>query len=316
MGTRYLRNHQIDKAKWDNCVAKAVNGIIYAYSWYLDIVSENWDAIVDGDYQRVLPLPFKLKYGVHLVYQPFFTQQLGIISQSILTEKVVTQFLNAIPPKFSYVEINLSSFNKVDDSKFKIEPQLNHELDLINSYKNISKKYADNLKRKLKKTDLSGLFINPSTKPDEIIQLFMLNKGKKIPHLRESEYVLLKRLIYASIHRGAAQVYGVYSERNVLCAGAFFVYANQKLTFLFSGLSEEGKELNAMAFLIDHVIKRNSGNHVTLDFEGSNDAGLARFYKSFGSKEISYHKIIINRLNLFYRMAMKLSRKYRFILSS
>lgn len=316
MKIRYFKHHEIDKQKWDQCVAGSVNGIIYAYSWYLDLVCEDWDALIDGDYRRVFPLPFKQKYGVHLIYQPFFTQQLGIISQLIITEEIVTQFLNAIPAKFNYVEINLNSFNKIEESKFKIKTQLNHELDLINSYKNISKNYSENLKRKLKKTAKSGLFINPSTKPDEIIKLFIKNKGKELKHLRESDYITLRRLIYAAIHRGAAQVYGVYTANNVLCAGGFFVLANQKLTFLFSGLSELGRDKSALAFLLDYVIQINAGKHLTLDFEGSNSLGLARFYKSFGSQEIIYFKTIINKLNLVYRIGIKLSRKYRFILSS
>ncbi len=310
MDIKYLQNHQIDKLKWDHCIAASVNGIVYAYSWYLDIVSEDWDALIDGDYDRVFPMPFKQKLGVQLIYQPFFTQQLGIISKSILTEDIVTKFLNAIPSKFKHVEINLNSYNKIDQSKFKVKTQLNHELDLINSYKNISKKYSENLKRKLKQTKKSGLFINPSTNPDEIIKLFNKNKGKALKHLRENDYIKLRRLIYFAIHRGSAQVYGVYNENNVLCAGGFFVLANQKMTFLFSGISVEGRDLNASAFLLDYVIQRNSGKHLTFDFEGSNNTGLARFYKSFGSEKTTYFKIVMNNLNLIYRIGMKLSRKY------
>ena len=315
MEIRYLENHQIDKAKWDDCVSKSVNGIVYAYSWYLDVVSEDWDALIDGDYQRVFPLPFKQKHGVRLIYQPFFTQQLGVISQSILTQDIVTQFLNSIPKKFNYIEINLNNFNKIDSSKFEIKPLLNHELDLINSYKNISKKYSGNLKRKLKKISASKLFISPNTKPDEIINLFSHFKAREFPHLRENDYIVLRRLIYTAIHRGVAQIYGVYNSCNILCAGGFFLYANQKITFIFSGSTPEGRDLSAIAFLIDYVIHRNSGKHLTLDFEGSNNPGLAQFYKSFGSKEIIYFKTTINRLNLFCRIGMKLSRKYRFILS-
>jgi len=308
MEIRYLKNHEIDKVKWDACISKSFNGIIYAYSWYLDIVCEDWDALIDGDYLRVFPLPVKRKFGTNLIYQPFFTQQLGVISQNILTQEVVTEFLNAIPKTFNYIEIQLNNFNKVDQAKFEIKPFLNHELDLINSYENIKKKYTENLKRKLKKTAESGLFININSSPDEIIKLFINNKGKLIPQLKESDYITLRRIIYTAIHRGIAQVYGVYDSRNILCAGGFFLVSNRKITFLFSGLSKEGKETNSMAFLLDQVIKINSNQHLTFDFEGSNDPGLAKFYKSFGSKEIIYYNLIINRLNLIYKIGLKLWR--------
>lgn len=311
MKINYLDNSEIDKKKWDECIKKSFNGIIYAYSWYLDIVCEDWAALVDDDYLRVFPLPIKYKYGVHLVYQPFFTQQLGVISQNILTQEVVEKFLLAIPKRFKYIELNLNTLNKVDASKYKVRACLNHELDLINSYENIHKKYAENLKRNLKKAEQSGLFINPNTKPDEIIRLFKLNKGKQLSHLRENDYITLHRLIYAAIGKGVAKIYAVYSAQNQLCAGAFFLNSNRKLTFIFSGMNEEGKRVHALAFLIDQVIREHSTKHLTLDFEGSNYEGLARFYKSYGSEKINYFNIIINNLNLPFRMGLVILRKIK-----
>ena len=315
MKIKYLKNHEIDKIKWDHSISKSFNGNVYAYSWYLDIVSESWDALVDGDYQRVFPLPVKRKFGIHLIFQPFFTQQLGIFSQPILTQEVVQEFINAIPTKFKYVEIHLNNFNKINPQKYVIKPLVNHELDLINSYKSISKKYSENLKRKLHKTLDSGLFLNPNSSPDEIIQLFRQNRGKEIHHLKDENYIILKRLIYLAIHKGIAQVYGVYDANNELCAGAFFMLENRKLTFLFSGLSERGRTLNASAYLIDQVIQKNQSQHLTFDFEGSNNPGLARFYKSFGSKEINYYHLKLNRLNPICYLGLKLSRKLKSIRS-
>ena len=33
---QHLTHRQIDKAKWDDCIDKADNGLLYAYSFYLD----------------------------------------------------------------------------------------------------------------------------------------------------------------------------------------------------------------------------------------------------------------------------------------
>ena len=43
---QYLTHEQIDKTKWDNCIHTADNGLIYAYSFYLDAMSKQWDALV------------------------------------------------------------------------------------------------------------------------------------------------------------------------------------------------------------------------------------------------------------------------------
>ena len=66
--------------------------------------------------------------------------------------------------------------------------------------------------------------------------------------------------------------------------------------FLFSGLSAKGKSLGAMPFLIDKFIQNNCVKNNIFDFEGSRDAGLARFYNSFGSTESLYLHIRLNRL--------------------
>ena len=82
MEIKYLKHNQIDKQKWDSAIENAENGLVYALSWYLDIVSPNWDALVVGDYEQVMPVTHKRKYGIKYLIQPPFCQQLGFFSQS------------------------------------------------------------------------------------------------------------------------------------------------------------------------------------------------------------------------------------------
>ena len=303
---RHLKNSEINKKKWDDCVYESFNGMIYAYSWYLDIVAEDWQALIEDDYERIFPLIAGYKWKINYLYQPVFTQQLGIISRKILTEEVVISFLNAIPEKFKFAEINLNTLNKIESGNFKIYQWQNFELDLINLYENLYRNYSTNLKRNLKKAANAGLAISKNAKPDEIIDLFRLNRGKKIKFLKEDHYQKLKRLSYMGVYKGLILVYGVYSNHNQLVAGAIFARSNNKMIFLFSGLSEEGKEIHAIAFLLDSFIKEHAQNHLTLDFEGSNDVNLARFYQSFGSSLCTYPHIRFNRLPFLSRTGVSL----------
>ena len=59
---QYLIHNQINQTKWDATIAECGN--IYAYSWYLDIVHPGWDALVEDDYQSVMPLTGGKKFGV------------------------------------------------------------------------------------------------------------------------------------------------------------------------------------------------------------------------------------------------------------
>jgi len=307
----YLTYDQIDKKKWDDCVEASFNGMVYAKSWYLDIVAEKWEGLVEEDYERVFPLACGKKMGIHYLYQPAFTQQLGVFSKKNLSEQVVIEFLKAIPDRFRFAEINLNTFNNLTTLKKGLQPWKNFELDLIKSYEKLKKSYSTNLKRNLKKAAEYRMQLIKNTKPEEIIRIFRENKGREMLHLKDDDYMKLSRLIYTGIYRGVITTYGVYTPTNDLCAGAVFLKSKKKVIFLFSGLTATGKEYNAMAFLIDSFIQEHVRTHLTLDFEGSNRPGLARFYQSFGAQEISYPHLIINKLPLLIKAGVKVVRMLR-----
>lgn len=302
---RYIINSEIDTDKWDDCIRQAFNGNVYAYSWYLDIVHEDWDALVEGDYEQVMPLPVSKKFGISYIFQPFFVQQLGVFSKSILTPDIVQNFVENIPAEFKLVDINLNSFNTLDSKLFDLTSNKNHVLDLINKYETLSRKYSTNTQRNLKKSLKSNLSLVKGIKPESLIELFKDNKGKAISNWNEAEYQRLHRLMYMAIYKGKGLVYGVFSEQNQLVAGAFFLKSQFRLIFLFSATNRQAKETAAMTFLIDTVIKEFSPSKMILDFEGSNDKNLARFYKGFGAKEVEYLRFRRNKLNFFLNSLYK-----------
>ncbi len=308
---KYLTNEEIDRKKWDSCIQDAFNGMVYACSWYLDIVAEGWEALIENNYESVFPLVHGKKWGIHYLFQPAFTQQLGVFSKNLLTEKVVEGFLLAIPGKYKFAEINLNTFNKVDPEKFQIDFWKNHELDLIKAYDGIFRSYSTNLRRNVRKGLKSDLSVLKSTRPEEIITLFRNNRGRDIHSLSEEHYHQLQRISYTGIYKGLIQTYAVYTSENELCAGAIFLKNKKKMIFLFSGLSSTGKEKGAMPYLIDTFIKDHAQQHLTLDFEGSNDPDLARFYKSFGSEECFYPHLKIDRMPGIIRLGVKLVKKMR-----
>jgi hypothetical protein len=83
-----------------------------------------------------------------------------------------------------------------------------------------------------------------------------------------------------------------------LMAGAVFVRSQHGWIFLFSAVHPEGRESGAMPALIDGFIEQHAGEQTCLDFEGSSDPNLHRFYKGFGASETVYLQVRINRLPL------------------
>ena len=293
----YLTHNKIDKKKWDYAIKHAFNGNIYAFSWYLDLIHEDWEALVEDDYERVMPLTVGKKWGIGYVLQPFFAQQLGVFSTGILTGEHVINFIEKIPRKYPFVQINLNIHNHPDlQAPYQLIRNRNHLLDLIHNYRKLYSHYSQNTKRNLKKSRKFKLSLSKNLNPALVVELFRNNKGKQIKQLKDENYQRLLRLMYASIHKGKAITYGVYTINNELCAAAFFLLENQHLIFLFSGSNQEARQNGAMTFLFDRVIEEFSGTQVVLDFEGSNNENLARFYHGFGSKEVYYNMLKYNLL--------------------
>ncbi|HZJ73572.1 MAG TPA: hypothetical protein VFC87_02095 [Perlabentimonas sp.] len=295
----FLNRDEIDVAKWDSCIARSVNGMVYGYSWYLDIVCESWSALVDEDYRTVFPLPHKAKYGIGYIYQPFFTQQLGLFSTDAICQNLVDTFIGAIPKSFKYIAINLNTFIKTQYPNARITPRVTYHLDLIESYPILSSRYSTNTKRNISRAIANNISIVKGLPP---VQLIELKKQNNVANLKSSHFNTLKKLVSQSIDNGVGEVYGAYNAHNELCAGALFIKANGKAIYLLASSTPEGKAQRAMFRLIDFYIDQNSESNLVLDFEGSNIKSVARFFASFGASPCTYNHIEINRLPWFLKI--------------
>lgn len=311
---RYLTHNQIDTKRWDDCIAQSPDGLVYAWSWYLDVVHPNWEALVEDDYETVMPLTGGKKYGINYLFQPFFTQKLGIFGKEEVCEEKIEQFLEVIPEKFKFAEIRINkSYETYKTHRtyttYKSENHRNIELSLTPDYSVLYANYNSNTKRNLAKAQKQGLTIVEDADPSVIIELFRKNRGKEIKHWGDKEYNRLLNLVEVAKSHDACLVFGVQNTDNQIIAGAFFMISHNKIVFLFSGADEANKENHGLTFLLDHVIKRYSGTQNILDFEGSDNDGLARFYKGFGGEEKYYQELKFNKLNIISNFALKIFKR-------
>ena len=145
-----------------------------------------------------------------------------------------------------------------------------------------------NLRRNIKKARNNRVAVTGHGSVEDIITLFRENRGREVSTVSDNHYKRFTRLCHDYFHRGRALFQAVYNQQNVMVAGAVFLRHQNRLVFIFSGLSEEGKQLGAMPLIIDDMISRNAQSNLIIDFEGSNDPGLARFYQSFGAEKETY----------------------------
>ena len=307
---RHLEHSAIDKKKWDATIAECGN--IYAFSWYLDVVHPCWEALVEDDYQAVMPLTGGKKFGIKYLYQPYFVQQLGVFSKTPLSPEKTAEFLQAIPSKYRFAEFRLNESNTLSDNFQGIEYHRNVLLDLNQDYEAIRANYHTNTKRNLAKAEGNNLQLVDTVIPYHVVALFTDNRGALLDKWGDAEYARLTALTNVAVKRKSAFILGV-TEKGVgqlLCA-AIFMKTDRRITFLFSGLNEEGKQRQAMTYLLDQVIQRYANQSITFDFEGSDDENLARFYLGFGGNETKYPSYTFNRLSPIGKAVLRAWKKIK-----
>ena len=301
---RYLKNSEIDYDRWDDCIKRAYNGNLYAWSWYLDLVCEGWDALVTGDYDQVLPITAGRKYGIRYLYQPPFTQQLGLYSTAAESGLSADDFLEELRHHYRFAEINLNRYNKVTHQAYRVHLRKNFELELIRPYLELRNNYSENTARNIRKAEKEGISISENTDPKSIIAMFRNEKGLEIKKMGDRHYHILEKLIYRSIYKNMAVVAGAFTRENRLCAGLFLLKSHHRIVLIFSANNNVARSTGAMHLLIDSIIKKYAGQALTLDFEGSEIEGLARFYSGFGSTETHYPAIRYNHLPIPVKMSI------------
>jgi hypothetical protein len=292
---QHLTHEQIDKTKWDLCVQQCTNVLPYAFSWYLDRVSPGWEALVSGDYESVMPLTWKKKWGIKYLYQPFFTQQLGVFFKSKETQQEVIHFIRAIPKSYRFIDIHLNSENHFEHLDFKLRKRKNYILQLNKPYDKIAKGYDKHCLRNVKKAKRFNHFIKPA-EPSDIIEFYKKHKGLETKNVGKSDYAMLEQLCKEADKQKMMMAYGVYNDSEELLAGGLFLLSANRVIYLLGTASAKGKESRAMYALIDYMLMQRCGFQVVFDFEGSEIPGIARFFKGFGAEKETYYKFKLNHL--------------------
>jgi hypothetical protein len=295
---QYIKHSEVDSEKWNRCIDGAQNSRVYAYDWHLDRTAIVWDALVLGDYDFVMPLPVRKKWRINYLYQPLFSQQLGIFP--IPPQNIAQLFYLEIVKLFPYSSFHLNSKNPLFENEDNIEfnKRENYLLPLSEDYKTIANSYSKNTKRNLAKANKNDLHLIIGIQVEEYIEFKKKNLSVQ---LSKNELNSLKSIIAFGQYKGFGEIYGVYSTNNELCAAAYFCQWKDRVIYMTAASNQMGKELGGMIFLVDGFIQKHANKNLKIDFEGSMLPGVARFYIGFGATPETYFQLKYNRLPLPFK---------------
>lgn len=290
MNIAYLRRSQIDIEKWDSCIEQSDSLLVYAQSWYLDIVSPQWSGLVGDNYQAVMPLPTKTKYGIPYFYQPPFTQQLGLFDTSkVHNDSIIDEFIRKIPLRPYRLHIN--GYHRPQRNGIE---QPNYTLYLGRKYDEIFSRFYTNTLRNINKAHKSGVIVERydsasvenSDITDKFIEFYLSTpKPYEVP-----DNDVFTKLIRETHLRGRMIFYFAYIDEVPIAALAL-LWSGKRMIYLCPISNEYGKQRSAMFLIVNQIIIDYQDTDTTLDFEGSRIEGIARFYRGFGAKLEPYFLI-------------------------
>ena len=300
---RYLERNEIDTVKWDNCIRNASNGLIYARSFYLDFMAENWSALISGDYRYVMPLTWNKKAGFKYLYQPYFTKCLGVFGNNKDSFEI-SSFLNAVPGTFRYwdIDLNENNFVSADIRKLQQRTRRNYILSLAKDYEFIRQKYKRLANRMTKKAVEENVQVVRGLSPASVIRLYQRDYASRHPKISRIMYDKLVRCSTWAFEKELAETYLAKSLSGDILAYYMILTDDRYIYSLLGGSTKEGKLTGAFYMLTDTIIRDHAGTNKIFRFEGSDIPGISFFDNLFGPERISYQHLVMNKLPFFIRL--------------
>lgn len=292
---RYLTSNLINREEWDSWLRSSANRRIYASSLFLDIFSPGWEALVAGNGDVFMPLTRNRKWGITYLFQPIFVQQLGCFYREGIQYNT-KEFLDRVYGLFRFADISLNEMNNPGKCRYRCVKMTNYLLRLDLPYEKILADYDKNTLRNIQRAGRLRTELRPHNRADDIVRLFAGTAGKLYPGIRRGNYMKLRSLLEKGIDQGFIEVRSAFSPDGKILAALCILEDYDRYVFYFSANTDEGRKHGAMFLLVDSFLKQYADRGRVFDFNGSVNPGTARFYRGFGARAATYHRIGMNRL--------------------
>jgi hypothetical protein len=262
-------------------------------------MAAHWDGLVLNDYEAVMPLTWRRKYGFYYLYQPYFIPSLGLFGK-VNNSVTLHDFLSAIPLKFKYWDIKLNETNDVTKYEnvdaTRIGSCKNCLLKLDKSYEAISDGYKRLCVRMIKKATDQKVEVIRNVTPAEVIKFYTSLYQQKHKGISAAVYKNLSTFTTERFAEGHVKTYIARLPGGEVMA-VYLLLVDRKFVYsLIGGSSEKGKKAGSFYLLTDAVIRDHADSDRIFRFEGSDIPGIAFFNAQFGAAAISYPRLIVNKL--------------------
>jgi hypothetical protein len=267
---------------------------VFFQPWWLDAVSKNWDVAIaerKGKPVAVWPYTIEKKMGVRILRNPSFTPYLGPCAlQDSWLEKTVLEELWSKLPAWDVCDVmllpglNLKTF--FEEQGFSCREKTTYILDLDKTEQELFKNIKDSRRSIIRKAE-KELTVNKGVDGTDRFYEF----HKMTYQLKNVKYPFRKKLFKGLIGETTGHNQGAVlsAKTNFPHAFAFTPYDKESMYLLLTAKDAIKSHTGAASLLVWEAIKEAKRLGLRrFDFEGSSDAGIATFFRSFGGEKYSY----------------------------
>ncbi len=266
----------LDLEKYTECLNNSVNYRIYAEYWYLDaLVGSHWDCYVLNDYEAILPLPFVKKFGIKIITQPIYCQQLGVFHQENFSKETFKLFEKKLHRNL----VRAYNFNEENTEMFepKGEKRVNQVLDISFSFKTIFDQTYKDRKKDFKRNNAQEFKIVQETNINKFIEILISNHS----FTNKLDLNYFRNFLNNGYIPKQLTQFSLLTIDNKVSCSALLLQSQERVILLSSARDKKIETKGSFAFLIYKIIEHFSENQYILDFEGSSLKGVQEFNNSF-----------------------------------
>ena len=286
-----LKYEEVDWQKYQNCLERYEQYIFFAEKKYLDLLlHQNWEILVDNDYEAVMPVPLAKKLGFNFVVMPLQTQQLGIFSEKD-TPELNESFLAFFQQNY---KVFYYAFNAKNEFTTLLKTRKNYKL-FAEDYENIKKKYSIHRRRNVRITDVLQDKIK-FTEAENLnhSEIFFIENVIGFPNssLKKRAFENMKNFLSQNL----LKVYELYFEGEL--ASQAYLIESEKEDFLVNFINDKKfSKYNLSSIILDQIFRKNIEKK-DFNFHGSNISEIAEFYRRFGATEENYAFVENSKIQL------------------
>ncbi len=307
MKIEYKKYNEIDFTKWDNCVKNSLSDDISGFSWYLDALYENWDALIYDDYNVVMPLPLSKFLNYSYIKQSPLALKTGVFYQKTPKSTTINNFINSIPSNIRSVDFDMENY-LIENKKVKLSEKIIYQLDLVSKYKYLYKYFDDEVKQILEEPDIQKITFQRGSTVNQFIDFIVQSS---IP--TKKNIAKIRLFIASLIRKKQGEIYTAYNSNNTICAAAFFISSHFSINMIniYTEKSDFGRK--AAIALVNNYIKENSEKPVTLIFHHHNNKkNIIDFYSGFGCSKRVMMNVKFKRNNKFFNFFKRMKNVFNF----